>query len=78
MGDQLPLATALALWSLALFHPPFECAHFVECVETRQTPRTDGRNGIRVLRVLQAAQRSLQTNGQPVSVTQQRLETAAM
>ena len=45
-----------------------ECAHFVECVETRQNPRTDGRNGLRVLQVLQACQESLQTNGQPVSV----------
>jgi predicted dehydrogenase len=55
-----------------------ECAHFVECVATRQTPRTDGRNGLRVLHVLQACQRSLQTNGQPVPVIAQRLEIAAM
>ena len=55
-----------------------ECAHFVECVTTRQTPRTDGPNGLRVLHVLQAAQRSLQTNGQPVPVMQQRLEIAAL
>jgi len=43
-----------------------ECAHFLECVATRQTPRTDGQEGLRVLAVLQAAQRSLITQGQPV------------
>ena len=53
-----------------------ECAHFVECVETRQNPSTDGRNGLRVLQVLQACQESLQTNGQPVSVVSQKAEPA--
>jgi predicted dehydrogenase len=43
-----------------------ECRHFVSCVETRSTPRTDGRNGLRVLEVLHAAQRSLVMNGCPV------------
>ena len=36
-----------------------ECEHFLECVRTGATPRTDGREGLRVLRVLDAAQRSL-------------------
>ena len=43
-----------------------ECAHFLDCVQSRETPRTDGREGLRVLAVLQAAQRSLITQGQPV------------
>jgi predicted dehydrogenase len=43
-----------------------EVLHFIECVEQRKTPRTDGMNGLRVLQVLHAAQRSLMTNGQPV------------
>jgi UDP-2-acetamido-3-amino-2,3-dideoxy-glucuronate N-acetyltransferase len=47
-----------------------ECAHFVECVATRRNPDTDGRNGLRVLQVLQACQDSLQNNGRPVSVRQ--------
>lgn len=52
-----------------------ECEHFKECVRTRRAPRTSGENGLRVLRVLQAAQRSLMTQGQPVQVGQaQRLE----
>jgi UDP-2-acetamido-3-amino-2,3-dideoxy-glucuronate N-acetyltransferase len=36
-----------------------ECAHFVECVRTRQRPRTDGEEGLAVLEVLEACQRSL-------------------
>ena len=43
-----------------------ECAHFLECCRDRRTPRTDGREGLRVLQVLQAAQRSLETDGEPV------------
>jgi UDP-2-acetamido-3-amino-2,3-dideoxy-glucuronate N-acetyltransferase len=36
-----------------------ECRHFLECVTTRRTPRTDGDEGLRVLRVLQQCQDSL-------------------
>ena len=36
-----------------------ECAHFLECVTARTRPRTDGAEGLRVLRVLQAAGESL-------------------
>jgi predicted dehydrogenase len=36
-----------------------ECEHFVHCVRTGETPRSDGRNGLRVVRVLEALQRSL-------------------
>ena len=43
-----------------------ELLHFVECVRSRKTPRTDGANGLRVLRVLDACQRSIAGNGQPV------------
>jgi predicted dehydrogenase len=43
-----------------------ECAHFVECVQTGATPRTDGQNGLRVVRVLEAAQRSLERGGEAV------------
>ena len=36
-----------------------ECEHFVECVRSGATPRSDGRSGLRVVRVLEALQRSL-------------------
>ena len=35
------------------------CQHFLECVERGETPRSDGWSGLRVVRVLEAAQRSL-------------------
>jgi predicted dehydrogenase len=43
-----------------------ECEVFLQAIASRQPPITDGHSGLRVLRVLQAAQRSLVTNGQPV------------
>lgn len=43
-----------------------ECSHFIECVRTRSTPRSDGLDGLRVVRVLSAAQRSLEGGGTPV------------
>lgn len=43
-----------------------ECRHFLDCVSEGATPKTDGREGVRVLRVLQAAQRSLDRVGEPV------------
>src|SRR6266702_1221582 len=36
-----------------------ECAHFLECIQTRQTPRTDGGEGLRVLTVLHRCQAAL-------------------
>ena len=45
-----------------------ECQSFLEGIVTRQHPLTDGRSGLQVLRVLQAAQRSLVTNGEPVAL----------
>jgi UDP-2-acetamido-3-amino-2,3-dideoxy-glucuronate N-acetyltransferase len=47
-----------------------ECRHFLECVRTRARPLTDGREGVRVLRVLDACQRSLHGRT-PVTMTQE-------
>lgn len=43
-----------------------ECAHFVECILSGKKPRTDGASGLRVVRALEAAQRSILANGQEV------------
>jgi predicted dehydrogenase len=45
-----------------------ECRHFLDCIETRTQPRSDGVEGLRVLRVLDAAQRSLEKSGAPVTL----------
>ncbi|HID98243.1 MAG TPA: oxidoreductase [Thermodesulfobacteriaceae bacterium] len=37
-----------------------ECAHFLECIKSRQIPRTDGEEGLRVLSVLNCCQRSME------------------
>jgi UDP-2-acetamido-3-amino-2,3-dideoxy-glucuronate N-acetyltransferase len=46
-----------------------ECSHFLECVRERKEPRTPGEEGVAVLQILQACQRSLQMNGEPVQVS---------
>jgi predicted dehydrogenase len=43
-----------------------ECEAFIQAVATRVPPLTDGVSGLRVLKVLEAAQHSLIMNGQPV------------
>ena len=48
-----------------------ECLHFLDCVMTRKQPLSDGRDGLRVVRVLDAAQRSLKSNGVPVRLDPQ-------
>jgi UDP-2-acetamido-3-amino-2,3-dideoxy-glucuronate N-acetyltransferase len=45
-----------------------ECAHFIDCVRDGRSPHTPGEEGVEVLQVLQACQRSLQMNGEPVQV----------
>jgi predicted dehydrogenase len=43
-----------------------EMAHFIDCIENNKTPLTDGRNGLRVVKILEAAQRSIQNRGEMV------------
>jgi UDP-2-acetamido-3-amino-2,3-dideoxy-glucuronate N-acetyltransferase len=45
-----------------------ECQHFVDCCQQGLKPRTDGQEGLNVLRVLDAAQRSLQTDGKRIGL----------
>ena len=40
-----------------------ECRHFVECIEERKTPRSDGWSGYQVVQLLEAAHRSLALDG---------------
>ena len=40
-----------------------ECRHFIECIDNGRSPNTDGREGLRVLQILQASQKSLNENG---------------
>lgn len=49
-----------------------ECVHFLECVKNRKIPRTDGAEGLRVLRVLEQCQRALENS---VTVSVHRVDT---
>lgn len=46
-----------------------ECRHFIECIETGREPRTDGRQGAQVVRILEAAQASLEKEGVPIPLS---------
>jgi len=45
-----------------------ECRHFIECILKNRPPKTDGKNGLGVVKVLEAAQKSLKNNGIPVKI----------
>jgi predicted dehydrogenase len=59
-GVSIPIETAEPL--------RLECQHFIDCILCRSEPRTCGEEGLRVVQVLQASQRSMQMNGEPVQV----------
>jgi predicted dehydrogenase len=44
-----------------------ECEHFVECIREGRTPRSDGEAGLRVVRVLDALQRSLEASRRAIA-----------
>jgi len=50
-----------------------ECAHFLECIEKNQTPRSDGYSGLRVVSVLEAANESLKRAGMAIPVKYAKL-----
>jgi len=49
-----------------------EVEHFLECITSGRTPRSDGRDGLRVVQVLEGMQRSLEGGGVPVALEQVR------
>jgi predicted dehydrogenase len=52
-----------------------ECQHFADCVANQTQPRTDGKNGVRVLSILHDAQESLDNGGTPVICKRDRTPT---
>ena len=44
-----------------------ECQHFIECVLENRPVRSDGADGLRVVQVLEAGQKSLKNHGAPVN-----------
>jgi UDP-2-acetamido-3-amino-2,3-dideoxy-glucuronate N-acetyltransferase len=67
-GGPAPLKTEGELVDVPEVEPLLsECSHFLACCRARTTPRTDAAEGLRVLRVLQLAQLSLERDGEAVS-----------
>jgi len=54
-----------------------ECAHFLECLREGRSPRTDAQEGIKVLRVLDAARRSMEY-GRPARLAVMKVGASAM
>lgn len=47
-----------------------ECQHFLDCIRDGQQPLSDGRDGLNVVRVLEAMQLSLRDGGRPVKTAE--------
>jgi predicted dehydrogenase len=45
-----------------------EAQHFIECIETGAPPTTDGHAGRRVVRILEAASKSMTRHGEPIEL----------
>jgi len=45
------------------------CQHFVDCIKTNSQPLTNGRRGLEMVRILEAASTSLRMNGAPVTLS---------
>ena len=45
-----------------------ECRHFLDCVAQDKVPRTSSRDGLEVVRILAAAERSLREGGRPITL----------
>ncbi len=69
-GDALTVRSGdIVIPKVSLQEPlKLECQHFVDCVRDRKTPATDGESGLKVVKVLDAAQRSLAAGGAPVAI----------
>jgi predicted dehydrogenase len=45
-----------------------ECQHFLDCIRNGQTPVTNGRRGLEVVKILEAASASLKRNGAAIEI----------
>jgi len=45
-----------------------ECEHFIDCIRTGNSPRSDGANGLKIVKILESAQRSLVNGGLELSI----------
>jgi predicted dehydrogenase len=50
-----------------------EAKHFIACIESGERPMTDGEMGLRVVRILEAASRSMAARGELVELEPERM-----
>jgi len=69
-GDYITLRSGdILIPRISMTEPlKIECEHFIDCIERDEKPRTDGRDGLRVVRVLEAGSKSLAENGTPIAL----------
>jgi hypothetical protein len=48
-----------------------ECAHFVDCINNHLVPKSDGKLGLRVVEIIEAANRSMRNKGDTVYLQHQ-------
>jgi len=68
---QIPVAHTAEAFKIQLEEKEplkLECEHFLDCVVNRRKPLTDGESALQVLRVLEAAQKSLELRGKSISL----------
>ena len=77
-GAPVPRQTAETTLFLEEVEPlRLECEHFLHCIQERQRPVTDGQSALRVLKVLEASQLSLERGGVPVAVAEVETQKSA-
>jgi predicted dehydrogenase len=65
VGDYVPRSGAISSPAISSKEPlRIECEHWLECIARGERPRTDGHSGLRVVRVLEALQASLEAGGE--------------
>jgi predicted dehydrogenase len=55
-----------------------ECQHFLNCIRSGQTPKSDGWAGLKVVQILEAANQSRENGGQRINLSQVKKVAAAV
>lgn len=45
-----------------------ECSHFIDCIKSSKKPRSDGRVGLKIVKILEAVDKSLKSGGKIVKI----------
>lgn len=45
-----------------------ECQHFLDCIKNKKMPNSDGKEGVKVVKILEKAEESMKKNGIPIKV----------